>query len=92
MIRNPMHQARAALALHPRCRAYCRTTGQPCRNPSMANRRCRMHGGRSPGAPRGKNHPNYRHGRRTKEADEARRVRSEVRAQIRVLHQLLGRQ
>jgi hypothetical protein len=44
---NPMHQARAALAQHSRCGAYCRTTGHPCRNPSMKNGRCRMHGGRA---------------------------------------------
>jgi hypothetical protein len=42
-----MHQARAALALHPRCGAHCRTTGQPCKNASMKNGRCRMHGGRA---------------------------------------------
>lgn len=44
---NPMHEARAALALHPRCGAHCRTTGEPCRNPAMKNGRCRMHGGKA---------------------------------------------
>jgi hypothetical protein len=92
MIAKPMHQARAALADHPRCRAHCRTTGQPCRNPSMANGRCRMHGGGSPGAPRGEKHPAYRHGLRTKEADEARRERSKVRMEIKVLRELFRRQ
>jgi hypothetical protein len=92
MIPNPMHQARAALAVHPRCRAHCRTTGQPCRNPSMPNGRCRMHGGGSPGAPRGDKHPAYRHGLRTKQAYDARRQRSEVRSEIRVLRELLRRQ
>lgn len=48
---NPMHEARAALAQHPRCRAHCRTTGNPCRNPAMKNGRCRMHGGKSTGRP-----------------------------------------
>lgn len=46
-----MHEARAALATHPRCGAHCRTTGLPCRNPAMENGRCRMHGGRSTGRP-----------------------------------------
>jgi len=46
-----MHEARAALATHPRCGAHCRTTGLPCRNPAMANGRCRMHGGLSTGRP-----------------------------------------
>lgn len=89
MIHNPMHEARAALALHRRCGAYSRTTGQPCRNPSMANGRCRMHGGRSPGAPRGQKHWNYRHGLQTK---EARRERREARAQILVLLDLIRAQ
>jgi len=56
---NPMHEARAALALHPNCGAHCRTTGNPCRNPSMENGRCRMHGGKSTGRP-------VIHGRNTK--------------------------
>lgn len=47
----PMYEARAALATHPRCGAHCRTTGWPCRNPAMANGRCRMHGGKSTGRP-----------------------------------------
>jgi hypothetical protein len=92
MISNPMHECRAALAVHPRCRAHCRTTGQPCRNPSMANGRCRMHGGGSPGAPQGEKHPAYRHGLRTKESYEGRQQRREVRAQISALRQLLRRQ
>ena len=33
-----------------------------------------MHGGASPGAPRGKANGNYRHGRFTTEAMESRRV------------------
>jgi len=54
-----MQEARLALARHPRCAAHARTTKQPCRNPAMANGRCRMHGGSSL---RGQAHPNYRHG------------------------------
>ena len=48
---NPMHEARTALALHPKCGAYARTTGKPCKNPAMKNGRCRMHGGKSSGRP-----------------------------------------
>jgi hypothetical protein len=33
-----------------------RTTGHPCRNGAMANGRCRMHGGRLVGSPRGNEH------------------------------------
>lgn len=39
----PMHQS-------PRCGARTRSR-RPCRSPAMANGRCRMHGGASPGAP-----------------------------------------
>ena len=58
--RHQMHQARKALELHPKCGAKCRT-GQPCKNASMKNGRCRMHGGKSTGAP-------IKHGQRTKAA------------------------
>ena len=39
----------------------------------MPNGRCRMHGGASPGAPRGERNGNYKHGRFTTEAIEQRR-------------------
>jgi hypothetical protein len=39
----------------------------------MPNGRRRMHGGASPGAPRGKANGNYKHGRFTAEAIEQRR-------------------
>jgi hypothetical protein len=55
----------------------------------MPNGRCRMHGGRSTGAPRGQKHWNYRHGLQTKEARQDRR---EARAQILVLLDLIRAQ
>src|SRR5215469_14458303 len=48
----------------PRCGARCRS-GRPCRSAAMKNGRCRMHGGASPGAPRGRRNGQYRHGRYT---------------------------
>jgi hypothetical protein len=63
---HPMHQARQALALHPKCEAKCRS-GEPCQNPSMKNGRCRMHGGKSTGAP-------IKHGQRTKAAIAQRKA------------------
>ena len=39
----------------------------------MPNGRCRMHGGASPGAPKGEHNGNYRHGRFTNEAIARRR-------------------
>ncbi|MBM4428682.1 MAG: hypothetical protein FJ031_15795 [Chloroflexi bacterium] len=74
-----MREARAALAKHPRCGAYCRTTGEACKAPAMANGRCRMHGGKSTGRP-------IVHGRATK---EARAQRREVRELLKALRELL---
>jgi len=33
------------------CGAKSKRTGQPCRQPAMANGRCRLHGGKSTGRP-----------------------------------------
>jgi len=75
---NPMREARAALARHPRCGAYFRTTGQTCRSPAMKNGRCRMHGGRAGRKPT--------HGRYSKASIRERR---EIRALIRAVKALL---
>ncbi|MBK7284931.1 MAG: hypothetical protein IPI83_11615 [Sphingomonadales bacterium] len=45
------------------CGAKTRS-GNPCRSPAMANGRCRMHGGSSPGAPKG-NQNALKHGGRS---------------------------
>ena len=50
----PMHRS-------PRCGARTRMAA-PCQSPAMPNGRCRMHGGKSPGAPKG-NRNAFRHGR-----------------------------
>ena len=55
--------------------------------PAMANGRCRMHGGRSPGAPCGPRNGNYRSGYWTMEAIETRRI---IRALIRIARQELS--
>ena len=44
----------------------------PCQSPAMPNGRCRMHGGKSPGAPKG-NKNAFKHGRYTAEAAARRR-------------------
>ena len=76
---KPMHEARKALALHPRCGAHCRTTGNPCKNPAMLNGRCRMHGGKATGRP-------ITHGRNTK---AAKQERAKVREMLRRLNTLI---
>jgi hypothetical protein len=72
-IRNPR--------LDPRCGARTRA-GTACQRPAIhGRRRCRLHGGLSPGAPRGAKNGNFRHGNWTTEAVEERRwLRSLVQA------------
>ena len=74
MTHKPMHQARQALALHPKCAAKCRS-GEPCKNPAMKNGRCRMHGGKSTGAP-------IKHGQRSKAAMELKNADKRLLADL----------
>jgi hypothetical protein len=56
-----------------RCGARTRA-GTPCQRPAIRGRtRCRLHGGLSPGAPRGPKNGNYRTGDWTAEAIEERK-------------------
>jgi hypothetical protein len=78
-----MNQRRLLQALHetPRCNARTRA-GTPCQCPAIRGRkRCRLHGGLSPGAPKGSQNGNYTNGDWTKKALEERRwVRDLVRS------------
>jgi len=80
---NPMRSA-YAMHLTPRCGAYTRSSS-PCCGPAMPNGRCRMHGGASPGAPKGKANGMFKHGRYTNEAVAERR---ELTAWIRAMRQV----
>jgi hypothetical protein len=71
-----MHQAK-------RCGARTRS-GKSRLSPAMLNGRCRMHGGPSPGAPKG-NRNAFKHGRFTGAAIERRQ---EITALIRVARAL----
>jgi hypothetical protein len=66
-----------------RCGARTRS-GNPCRSPAMANGRCRMHGGPSPGPPKG-NQNAFKHGRYTAEAIANRRQLSSMLAEMKAL-------
>jgi hypothetical protein len=55
-----------------RCGAKTRST-HPCKSPAMPNGRCRMHGGKSTGAPCGAAHGRYKHGRCTNEVKQKKR-------------------
>ena len=61
----PIHQSR-------RCGAKTRK-GTPCQSPAMPNGRCRMHGGKSPGAPKG-NRNAWKHGHYSAEANALRQL------------------
>lgn len=76
--RLPMH-------LSPRCGARTRN-GHPCRSPAMTNGRCRMHGGKSPGAPLGNSFAR-KHGRYSAEAFARRR---ELATLLRNMRELLA--
>ncbi|WP_319588063.1 HGGxSTG domain-containing protein [uncultured Desulfobulbus sp.] len=59
--------------LYPMPRAFCGAktrSGGSCKQPSMQNGRCRLHGGKSLS---GKAHGRYKHGQFTKIAKEERR-------------------
>jgi uncharacterized protein YjcR len=64
-------QSQLPMHLSPRCGARIRS-GSQCRSPAMPNGRCRMHGGTSPGAPKG-NRNAFKHGRYSAEAIANRR-------------------
>ena len=82
---NPMDHRRATrlrnLMRAPRCGARTRG-GTPCQRPALRGRkRCRLHGGLSPGAPRGEKNGNYKSGDWTLDAIEERKwLRSLVRS------------
>ena len=82
---NPMDQSRVMAQLENirtarRCGARTRAGGA-CQCPAIRDRkRCRLHGGRSPGAPKGSVNGNFTAGEFTAEAVEERRwLRSVVR-------------
>ena len=79
---NPMQPEPARLAAAPRCLARTRS-GRPCQSPAVrGNRRCRMHGGKGSGAPKG-NRNAWKHGARSGET-------METLALIRALGKSLG--
>ena len=67
------------------CKAICRRNGKRCQNfKAWGQPVCRYHGARPPESIlRGANHPQYRHGKETKEA------RAERHATSKRLHQLI---
>jgi hypothetical protein len=68
---DPMQSVDAADTRARRCGAKTRA-GSPCKTPAMANGRCRMHGGKSPGPPLGSQNA-LKHGERSAARIEERR-------------------
>jgi len=59
--------------MHLSARCHARTRNEtPCQSPAMPNGRCRMHGGKAPGAAKGNSNA-LKHGRYTAEAIAERR-------------------
>lgn len=74
-----------------RCGAKTRSK-TTCMSPAMLNGRCRMHGGKSPGAPRGFIHGKYKHGLYTIESkielEQLKILNKEARRFIQDFHRL----
>ena len=77
------HMRQRVLSRIQRCGARTRS-GNSCRAPAMPNGRCRMHGGLSPGAPKG-NKNALKHGLYTAQAIARRR---EISALMRAMKAL----
>ncbi|MGA0543690.1 HGGxSTG domain-containing protein [Brevundimonas sp. VNH65] len=88
---NPTHPEPLVYRLRRACRCGARTrAGTPCQSPAIKGRkRCRMHGGRSPGAPKGEANGNYVSGRWTEETVRARAlVKAMVKLCRTTLHEI----
>lgn len=71
---NPLDLANAA----PRCTARSKRTGQPCQAPAVTGWRvCRVHGAGG-GHKAGSTHPSWKHGMRSREWMETRRMVNEL--------------
>jgi hypothetical protein len=67
---NPMHKAHSS----PRCTAKAKRSGQRCKSPAVTGWLvCRMHGAGG-GHPRGATHPQYKHGSRSLDMIEMRKL------------------
>lgn len=70
---NPMNPAQR-LQDAPRCRATAKATGQPCKAPAVGGWAvCRVHGAKG-GAPIGPGNGMWKHGGRTRDATDSRRL------------------
>jgi hypothetical protein len=87
-------RALAAATAAPRCGAWRKRSGEPCRAPAMRNGRCHKHGGASTGPRTEEGRARcraapWKHGRRAADAREAARRRGEARRTLAGLRALL---
>ncbi len=83
---NPMQRAHAA----PRCTAKSKRSGLPCKNPAVKGWSvCRMHGAGGGHGP-GKANPAYKHGMRSREAQEMRKAINEHLLDAREVERLIN--
>jgi hypothetical protein len=85
----------AAARAAPRCGAWARRTGLPCKKPAMANGRCRLHGGCSTGARTAEGLARCaaaptKHGRRNAAARAQATKRGQARSALAELRRLLA--
>ena len=87
---NPMHLVTLMNAA-PRCKARSKRSQQACRAPAIRGRdTCRMHGGRSPGAPKGERNGNFKLGLHTNEIMALKRELSAIWRNARQLLKNMG--
>ena len=81
---NPMHPA-FRLNAAPRCTAKAKGTGICCKAPAVKGRAvCRMHGAGG-GAPRGPGNGMWKHGGRSNEVADIRRLGAELAREARAI-------
>lgn len=81
---NPMHPAHR-LNFAPRCSAKAKRTGKRCNAPAVKGCAvCRMHGAGG-GAPQGPRYGMWKHGRRSNEVADIRRLGAELAREAREL-------
>ena len=83
---NPMNRPNSA----PRCTARSKRTGEPCQAPAVTGWRvCHFHGAGG-GHKAGPAHPSWKHGLRSQEWIETRRMVNEIAREARKTQSLIG--
>lgn len=91
---NPNWRADLAKAdAMPRCGAKRKRTGLPCRAVgTKLNGRCRMHGGRNRGAPKGAKNGSYKDGQHTNEVAAASKAAKQSKRELKAIVELANKE